>query len=47
MTPVSICRDEDCAFCGWPQTYVEGTVEKGPEFMGCPKCGWVEVLVRG
>lgn len=39
-TPMSICRDEDCPCCGWPETYAEGTAEHGPERVGCRKCGW-------
>lgn len=34
-----ICRDADCPSCGWPETYVEGTWERGPERLGCRKCG--------
>lgn len=47
MTPLSICRDEDCPQCEWPETYAEGTVENGPERIGCRQCGWTEELVRG
>lgn len=41
---LSICRDEDCPQCGWPETYAECTIERGPERIGCHKCGWVEEL---
>lgn len=39
---MSICHDEDCPRCGWPETYVEG--ETAPERIGCRKCGWVEEI---
>lgn len=46
LTPVSICHDEDCPECGWPETYLAGTVENGPEHFGCRKCGWTEPVAR-
>lgn len=39
-TPLSTCRDENCPECDWPETYAEGTIEEGPKFLGCRKCGW-------
>lgn len=44
-TPLTICRDEDCPTCGWPETYAEGTVEDGPESVGCRKCGWTAAVL--
>jgi hypothetical protein len=39
---ISICRDEECPACGWPETYAEGVdvVASGPTHVGCRKCGW-------
>lgn len=40
---VSICRDEDCPECGWPETYseVDMAAERPEAFaIGCRKCGW-------
>ena len=43
-TPISICRDEDCPECEWPETYAAGTMENGPDRIGCRKCGWTQKL---
>lgn len=40
---VSVCRDEDCPRCGWPETYAEINPDAdtpGAEAIGCRKCGW-------
>lgn len=42
---LSITRDEDCPECGWPETYVKGTLAAGPERVGCRKCGWSAAAV--
>lgn len=42
-TPTSICRDEDCPQCGWPETYAEVDFTRptpGADAIGCRKCGW-------
>lgn len=42
---VSVCRDEDCPRCGWPETYAEINPEAetpGAEAIGCRNCGWRE-----
>jgi hypothetical protein len=38
----SICRDEDCPRCGWPETYYEVDSHDifAVAFIGCRKCGW-------
>lgn len=40
---ISICRDEDCPRCGFPETYAECTPD-GPKLFGCRKCGWSEAV---
>lgn len=41
--PTSLCRDEDCPECGWPETYAEVDLSAetpGADAIGCRKCGW-------
>lgn len=37
---ISVVHDEDCPSCGWSETYQAGTLEGGPDTIGCRKCGW-------
>lgn len=40
---LSLCRDEDCPECGWPETYAEidpSAETPGADAIGCRKCGW-------
>jgi hypothetical protein len=43
-TVLSVCRDEDCPACGWPETYAEGPFDGGPTRIGCRHCGWWKAL---
>lgn len=43
MATISLCLDEDCPMCGWPETYAEVDDEAevpGADALGCRKCGW-------
>jgi hypothetical protein len=40
---VSLCRDEDCPECGFPETYALVDFDQpvpGADEIGCRKCGW-------
>lgn len=43
---ISICRDEDCPACGWPETFARGPLESGPDTLGCRKCGWRQAVTQ-
>lgn len=46
---ISICRDEDCPLCGWPETYTDVNLDGQSlvaKAVGCRKCGWRVELER-
>lgn len=45
-SPFTICRDEDCPQCGWPETFTEiDPAGPYPIAVGCRQCGWRSELV--